>query len=172
MPEVILVDNQDNPIGTMEKMEAHRKGLLHRAFSVFLFHPDGRMLLQQRAMEKYHSPGLWTNACCSHPLPGESLEDAAQRRLVEEIDLSCPLRYHSHLLYLTELEGGMVEHEYDHVFIGITERPPKPNPAEVMATEYLSPAAIHASMNENPDLYTVWFRLLFERVADAMRDVA
>src|SRR5687768_10210348 len=118
MEEVILVDLLDNPIGTMEKMEAHRKGELHRAFSVLVFNSKGEMLLQKRSKKKYHSGGLWTNSCCSHPLPGEKIEVAASRRLKEEMGIDLMPRFSYKFIYRTDLDNALVEHEYDHVLIG------------------------------------------------------
>lgn len=120
--QVILVNELDQETGLMEKMEAHEKGLLHRAFSVFIMNDQGDMLLQQRALDKYHSGGLWTNACCSHPLPGEAVEAAAHRRLSEEMGFDCPLRELFQFTYRTEFDNGLIEHEYDHVWTG-TEHP-------------------------------------------------
>src|SRR4249919_2599143 len=113
--EVILVNEQNEAIGTMEKMEAHRKALLHRAFSVFIFNSKGEMLLQQRALNKYHSGGLWTNACCSHPRPGELIEDAATRRLKEELGFETPLKKIFQFTYQASFDNGLTEHEFDHV---------------------------------------------------------
>ena len=118
MEEVILVNEQDEQTGTIEKMEAHRKALLHRAFSVFIFNGKGEMLLQQRAMGKYHSPGLWTNACCSHPRPGEEVETAAFRRLKEEMGIETSLKKIFDFIYRTEFDNGLTEYEFDHVYIG------------------------------------------------------
>src|SRR5215475_1033999 len=116
--EVILVDEDDFQVGTMEKMEAHRKALLHRAFSVFIFNTKGEMLLQQRALNKYHSAGLWTNACCSHPAPGESTLDAAEKRLLEEMGFITPLQEIFEFTYKTEFDNGLTEYEFDHVVVG------------------------------------------------------
>lgn len=118
MEEVILVNEKDEPIGTMEKLEAHQKGALHRAFSVFLFNPKGELLLQRRALHKYHSAGLWTNTCCSHPRPGEETSAAAHRRLKEEMGMEADLRFMTSFQYRSEFENGLTEHEFDHVFIG------------------------------------------------------
>ena len=130
--QLILVDEQDNPIGTCEKMEAHRKGLLHRAFSVFIFDAQGRMLLQQRALSKYHSGGLWTNACCSHPFPGEDNLTAATRRLQEELGFTTSLRKAFDFYYRAAFDNGLTEHEFDHVFVGQYEGTLEVNPQEVM----------------------------------------
>src|SRR3954470_13284590 len=121
MEQVILVNEKDQAIGTMEKMEAHRKGVLHRAFSVFIFDRHGKMLLQQRAFHKYHSGGLWTNACCSHPLPGEDIESAAHRRLYEEMGFQTPLKKIFDFTYKADFRNGLTEYEFDHVFTGYYE---------------------------------------------------
>lgn len=151
-------------MGTMEKMEAHVKGVLHRAISVFIFNSKGEMLLQQRAHGKYHSPGLWTNTCCSHPAPGEASLAAAERRLQEEMGLTCRLEHAFWFQYKASFDNGLIEHELDHVFIGHTDETPTPNPEEAASWQYASPAAIREEMEENPARYTVWFRLLAERV--------
>src|SRR5687768_1222605 len=134
--EVILVNERDEAIGKMEKMEAHRKALLHRAFSVFIFNSNGDMLLQQRADNKYHSAGLWTNACCSHPLPGEETASAAARRLHEELGFSTPLRKAFTFTYRSDFENGLTEHEIDHVFTGIFDGEVFPNESEVKNYTY------------------------------------
>src|SRR5687768_14206462 len=138
LPPVILVNEQDEPVGTMEKLEAHQKGLLHRAFSVFVVNKNGEMLLQQRAQDKYHSGGLWTNTCCSHPLPGENVLDASHRRLMEEMGFDCPLREIFSFTYRAEFDNGLTEHEFDHVFFGEYDGEVIPDTAEVQATRYLS----------------------------------
>src|SRR5215470_11031187 len=125
--EIILVDEKDRSIGVMEKLEAHRKGLLHRAFSVFIFNSKGEMLLQQRSDEKYHSGGLWTNACCSHPAPGEDINTAAIRRLNEELGFTTSLTKIFDFIYQSSFENGLTEHEFDHVFIGLHDEPIHPD---------------------------------------------
>src|SRR5678809_1244437 len=134
--QVVLVNERDEPIGVMEKMEAHQKGLLHRAFSVFIFDSNGKMLLQQRASEKYHGAHLWTNACCSHPMPGEELMVAAQRRLQEEMGFTTELVEIFSFIYRAQVENNLVEHELDHVFAGQYERKILPDPHEVSAFYY------------------------------------
>ena len=129
--EVILVDEQDQEIGVMEKMEAHRQGLLHRAFSVFIFNEKGEMLLQQRSLDKYHSGGLWTNACCSHPRPGEDIQRAAQRRLHEELGFVTSIEEIFDFIYKSPFDNGLTEHEFDHVFIGVYDDVIEPNQKEV-----------------------------------------
>lgn len=161
MTEVILVDDQDNAIGAMEKMEAHRKALLHRAFSVFIFNGDGQMLLQQRAVTKYHSPGLWTNACCSHPLPGEDTMQAALRRLQEEMGFSTPLQKIFDFVYRTPFDNGLTEYEFDHVFSGTYTGIIVPNPDEVEDYCFKSMQEIKETMEQQPHRYTSWFSIAF-----------
>jgi isopentenyl-diphosphate Delta-isomerase len=162
--EVILVNEQDEPVGLMEKMEAHRKGLLHRAFSVFIFDEQGRMLLQQRALAKYHGGGLWTNACCSHPYPDEPVDVAARRRLKEELGFTVPVDEIFAFTYRAEVENGLVEHEYDHVFAGHFSGALEPNPDEVAGYRYASLDEIRESLQTGPEAYTTWFRIAFPRV--------
>ncbi|RYY71926.1 MAG: isopentenyl-diphosphate Delta-isomerase [Chitinophagaceae bacterium] len=164
MSEVILVNQEDESIGTMEKMQAHREGLLHRAFSIFIFNSDGDMLIQQRAASKYHSAGLWTNACCSHPLPGEETAEAAKRRLMEEMGFVTGLEKIFVFTYRTEFDNGLTEHEVDHVFIGTYEGEIKPDPEEVDNYAYLSMDAIRLSMIREPHLYTSWFKIAFPKL--------
>lgn len=162
--QVILVTAGDEPIGVMEKMEAHRQGLLHRAFSVFIFDSDGRMLLQQRAPEKYHGGLLWTNACCSHPYPGESVEAAAERRLGEELGFTAPLKKIFSFTYKTAVENNLIEHEYDHVFAGEYEDEIAPNGNEVNAYAYHSMEEINAFLKQRPNEFTTWFKLAFPQI--------
>jgi isopentenyl-diphosphate Delta-isomerase len=164
--EVILVNERDEPTGTMEKMEAHRKGLLHRAFSVFVFNSRGEMLLQQRAEKKYHSGGLWTNACCSHPLPGEHTPDAANRRLREEMGFATKLDEVFDFVYRHRFENGLIEHEYDHVFTGFYEGMIAPDADEVQDYCYLPMPKIEESLRRNPEKFTAWFLLAFERISE------
>ena len=163
-PEVILVNEQDEAIGTMPKMEAHEKGVLHRAFSVFIFDGEGRMLLQQRATTKYHGAHLWTNACCSHPYPGEVTAAAAQRRLQEELGFVVPLQPIFSFTYKAEVENGLTEHEFDHVFAGHYEKDIYFNKAEVAAVRYQSMNDIKAELAAAPQLFTTWFRLAFPTI--------
>ncbi|MCF6405391.1 isopentenyl-diphosphate Delta-isomerase [Chitinophaga filiformis] len=167
--QVILVNELDQETGLMEKMEAHEKGLLHRAFSVFILNDQGDMLLQQRALDKYHSGGLWTNACCSHPLPGETVEAAAHRRLSEEMGFDCPLHELFQFTYRTEFDNGLIEHEYDHVWAGTYNGAINPDPREVHAYQYLPVNEIIRLMAEVPGQFTSWFRLAFPRVIDQLR---
>ncbi|MBS1564670.1 MAG: isopentenyl-diphosphate Delta-isomerase [Bacteroidetes bacterium] len=159
--DIILVNEQDEQIDTMDKMQAHRKALLHRAFSVFIFNSKGEMLLQKRAAGKYHSPGLWTNACCSHPRPGESTESAAIRRLQEELGFAVPLRKLFDFVYKTDFDNGLSEHEFDHVFAGTYDGALSPDAGEVQDYCFKSRRAIRDSLAVRPDLYTVWFRIAF-----------
>lgn len=162
--QLILVDEQDRPLGTCEKMEAHQKGLLHRAFSIFVFNPQGQMLLQQRALDKYHSGGCWTNACCSHPFPTEENHQAALRRLQEEMGFTTPLTKVFDFCYRAELENGLIEHEFDHVFVGIYEGPVSINRNEAMDYCYQSMPEIEENIALFPSRYTPWFRIAFSRV--------
>lgn len=164
--KVILVDTRDRVTGTMEKMEAHEKAVLHRAFSVFLFNLKGEMLLQQRALTKYHSGGLWTNACCSHPAPGEETATAARRRLGEELGLDLEVNKVFDFVYRAEFDNGLTEHEFDHVFTGSWEGPIQFNPDEVMAIRYLSMESLRESMEKEPEIYTAWFRIAFPRIEE------
>jgi isopentenyl-diphosphate Delta-isomerase len=164
MEQVILVDREDRVTGTMEKLEAHRTGALHRAFSVFIFNTRGEMLLQKRALEKYHSPGLWTNACCSHPRPGETSLDAANRRLNEEMGLKTELHFKTTFIYRSDFENGLIEHELDHVFTGITENVPKINITEVADYKWLSTDQIKDLIKKDPETFTTWFRIAMENI--------
>ena len=166
MEKVILVDENDNELGSMEKIEAHQKSVLHRAISVFVVNHNGEWLLQRRAFHKYHSPGLWTNTCCSHPFPGEKSIEAAHRRLKEEMGLQTNLKEIFHFTYREKLDNNMTEHELDHVFLGFTDQKPKINSDEVEAWKYISYNDISAEINKNPENYTVWFRKIMERVND------
>lgn len=170
MHELILVNEQDEPIGVMEKMEAHQKGLLHRAFSVFLFDHAGNMLLQQRADSKYHSPGLWTNACCSHPMPGEETLDAAHRRVQQELGIAAPLKSAFQFMYRSGFDNGLIEHEYDHVFVGQYEGAFHLDPLEVKAITYESMETVRASLKIAPEQYTVWFKIAFPLLEEWMHN--
>lgn len=161
---VILVDEFDNELGTMEKMEAHIEAVLHRAFSVFIFNEKNELMLQQRALSKYHSPGLWTNTCCSHPREGETTQDAAHRRMMEEMGFDCDFEEAFSFTYLADVGGGLIEHEYDHVFIGRGNQEPVINPEEVNDWTWKSMAAIRDEIASDPDRYTVWFKIAFDEV--------
>jgi isopentenyl-diphosphate Delta-isomerase len=167
---VILVDSADRETGTMEKIEAHRKGVLHRAFSVFITDSSGMLLLQQRAAHKYHSPGLWTNTVCSHPRPGESIHEAADRRLHEEMGLSCEMKQSFTFIYKAEFDNGLTEHELDHVLVGVCDDKPVPNPGEVDGYKYADLDFLSDDIESNPDDYTVWFRIAYPRVKNILKD--
>lgn len=160
MEHVILVDAHDNETGVMEKMEAHVKGVLHRAFSVLVFNTKGEMLIQKRAECKYHSAGLWTNTCCSHPRPGERIEEAARRRLQEEMGLDLfPERAYS-FIYRVELDGGLIENELDHVLTATYDGAPSMNPNEVQDWKYINLAELKTRMETHPHEFTHWFKLI------------
>ncbi|MGN7989778.1 isopentenyl-diphosphate Delta-isomerase [Pedobacter sp. 22226] len=167
--QVILVDQNDVPVGQMEKMEAHEKGLLHRAFSVFIFNSKNELLLQQRALSKYHSGGLWTNTCCSHPRMGETNMDAANRRLKEEMGMDCELDYLFKFTYKAKFEDGLTEHEVDHVFFGTSDELPLINPVEVETFKYISLEALAADIELNPGLYTPWLRICLDEVMEHVK---
>lgn len=158
MDEVILVDAADNAVGAAEKYAAHAAGLLHRAFSVIVLDSAGRMLLQQRARHKYHSGGLWSNTCCSHPRPGEGTEVAAHRRLVEEMGFDCALERVHGFVYRAEVGNDLIEHEYDHVFVGRCDALPRCDPLEVEAWRWIEPHSLMRLVARRPDLFTYWFR--------------
>ena len=160
--QVILVNEKDEPIGLMGKMEAHEKGLLHRAFSVFVFNSKQEVLLQQRAACKYHSPNLWTNTCCSHPRVGETNQQAGERRLQEEMGLQVPLQEVFSFIYKAPFDNGLTEHEYDHVLIGYSDAQPQINPEEVASWKWLSLEAIKEDILQAPEQYTAWFKIIFE----------
>ena len=164
MERVILVDENDTPLGTMEKMEAHEKGVLHRAFSVFIFNSNGDMLLQQRALSKYHSGGLWTNTCCSHPRENETTVDAAHRRLQEEMGFDCEINKEFDFIYKKQLDKGLTEHELDHVFIGKYEGEVKFNPEEVNAYSYKPVQEVLSEVLRFPKKYTEWFKICLNEV--------
>lgn len=159
-----MVDERDREIGTMEKLAAHREGALHRAISVFIFDEQDRLLLQQRAAHKYHSANLWTNTCCSHPLPKENTMDAAHRRLREEMGMEASLSFAFSFQYHAVFSNGLTEHELDHVFIGHCNQPPVPNPMEVADFRWLSLSDIRHDVLTHPDGYTAWFKLIYQRV--------
>jgi isopentenyl-diphosphate delta-isomerase len=158
--QVILVDEQDREIGLMEKHEAHRKGALHRAFSVFIFNSQGELLLQRRAFGKYHSEGLWTNTCCSHPNPEEDIIAAGNRRLHEEMGLTCELRASFSFIYKAELDNGFTEFELDHVLIGHSDETPHLNTNEAMSFKWMKLDELKRSADEHPAMYTEWFKII------------
>lgn len=157
-----MVDDNDIEVGVMEKMEAHLTGTMHRAISVFVFNEKGEYLLQQRAQQKYHSAGKWSNTCCSHPRPGEDLLDAAQRRLKEEMGMECKLAFWFSFKYRAELDHGLVENEYDHVFMGISNDLPRPHPTEVSSFKYIGRADLEEDLIRNPEHYSEWFKICLQ----------
>ena len=159
---VILVDEQDNQLGLMPKMEAHEKAVLHRAFSVFIFNSDGDLMLQQRAAHKYHSPLLWTNTCCSHQIDGESNIEAGKRRLLEEMGFSTELKEVFSFIYKAPFDNGLTEHELDHVMVGYFDGVPEVNPEEVASFKWMSLEAIKEDIELHPNLYTAWFKIIFK----------
>jgi len=164
---VVLVDNEDREVGVASKLDAHQQGQLHRAFSVLVFDASGDMLLQRRAAVKYHSAGLWSNSCCGHPRPGEDLRSAAERRLREELGLDVALQHDFSFIYQAALEGGMHEHELDHVFVGRSDAEPVPDPAEVSEYRRVSPRTLVDEMSAAPAAFTVWFHILMGRLSDS-----
>jgi len=164
MEYVVLVDDQDNAIGTMEKQQAHVEGLLHRAFSIFIFNSERKLLLQKRASSKYHCGGLWTNACCSHPRENENTLDAAIRRLEEEMGMQCSLKPIFTFMYKAEFDNGLTEHEFDHVFFGESNQTPKINTEEVEAYRYIAMEDLQQEVKEFPEKFTPWFIIALNRV--------
>jgi isopentenyl-diphosphate delta-isomerase len=162
--QVILVNEADEAIGTMEKMEAHLKGVLHRAFSVFIFNNKNEMLLQQRSDDKYHSAGLWTNACCSHPAPGEETKTAALRRLEEEMGFSVPLEEIFSFTYRASFSNGLTEHEYDHVFIGNYDGAVNPDSREVKNYAFRSVSDIQQMLEKEQQNFSAWFVIAFPKI--------
>jgi isopentenyl-diphosphate delta-isomerase len=160
---VILVDEQDNEIGVMEKLRAHELGKLHRAFSVFIFNDKKELLLQQRAINKYHSGGLWTNTCCSHPSPNETIKDAAIRRLYEEMGMTCDLKIINNFIYKTEFENGLIEHEFDYILTGISKSTPQINKTEVESYKWQQISEIQNDINLNPNQFTTWFKIAIQK---------
>jgi isopentenyl-diphosphate delta-isomerase len=163
---VILVDKNDQVIGYGEKLEVHKKGLLHRAFSIFIFNSRGEILLQKRSSEKYHSPTLWSNACCSHPSAEETMESSAHRRLQEEMGIQCSLEHLFSFIYRAELENSMIEHEVDHVFLGRYDGPITPNPKEVEEFKWMKLKDLSRDINQNPDKYTEWLKIILSEILD------
>ena len=164
MEMLILVDKEDNQIGTGEKMEVHRAGTLHRCFSIFIFNSQGNVLMQKRALTKYHSGGLWTNTCCSHPRVGENLDNSTHRRLVEEMGFDCDMKEVFTFIYRAELDQGLTEHEYDHVYVGTYDGVVAPNPEEADGYEWEKIETIKEDMEKNPARYTVWSIIAFKEL--------
>ncbi len=172
--EVILVNSLDEEIGTMEKMEAHKKGLLHRAFSVFVFNSKNELLIQKRALGKYHSEGLWTNTCCSHPSPSESILQAAERRLMEEMGMACELKSTFSFIYNVDLDQGLKEHELDHIVIGKSNNDPILNLDEASDFNWISIVDIKKDMSVFPAKYTSWFKIIlndhFDELTESLKE--
>jgi len=168
--KVILVNSNDEPIELMPKMEAHEKALLHRAFSVFVINSNNELMLQQRALQKYHSPGLWTNTCCSHQRDGEENIEAGLRRLQEEMGFETPLEYLFNFIYKAPFDNGLTEHELDHVMLGRYEGEPSINPEEVASWKWMDIDLIHADLINNPADYTVWFAIIFDRFYNHLKE--
>jgi len=163
---VILVDSNDNEIGVMEKMEAHSKGMLHRAFSVFIFNSKGELLLQKRASSKYHSKDLWTNTCCSHPAPNDKIENSVHERLKFEMGIDAPLKELFSFTYKSELGNDLTEHEFDHIFVGVTDEKPKLNSEEASESKWVDLITLKKDVQQNADQYTSWFKLLISQYVD------
>jgi isopentenyl-diphosphate delta-isomerase len=161
---LILVDENDNVTGSMNKLATHQSGMLHRAFSIFIFNQKGEILLQQRADKKYHSAGLWSNTCCSHPLKGEIIDDAVSRRLKEEMGLECNTQFQFSFIYKAALENGLTEHELDHVYFGKSDDIPVPDPNEVKDWQYVHPEKLKEEMISHPHKYSVWLKICFPKV--------
>ncbi|MBT7624260.1 MAG: isopentenyl-diphosphate Delta-isomerase [Flavobacteriaceae bacterium] len=161
--KVILVDKNDNQLGLMEKIEAHEKAILHRAFSIFILNENNELLLQKRGINKYHSPGLWTNTCCSHPRNGEDVIDAGIRRLKEEMGFVTKLSSLLSFIYKAEFDNGLTEHEFDHVLIGKYSSNPIINELEVCDWKWIDLDVLSQDILDNPEIYTVWFKIIFEK---------
>ncbi len=168
--EVILVNVNNEQIGTMPKMEAHEKAVLHRAFSVFILNKKGETMLQQRAAHKYHSPLLWTNTCCSHQRVGETNIQAGKRRLQEEMGFSTDLKELFSFIYKAPFDNGLTEHELDHVMVGYYEDAPVMNTNEVASWKWMKPEAIKEDIKSNPHIYTAWFKIIFEKFYQHLLD--
>lgn len=170
MQQIVLVNENDERIGVMEKMEAHQKALLHRAYSIFIFNNKGELLMQKRSENKYHSGGLWTNTCCSHPRPNETNVHGATRRLKEEMGFTTKMEKAFDFIYKAEFDNGLTEHEFDHVLIGNYDGKVDPDPNEVAEWKYMSLEDIEKDLEANPDKYTVWFKIAFPKLLDWMRE--
>ena len=163
---LILVDENDNEIGLMDKLSVHQTASLHRAFSLFIFNTKGELLLQQRADEKYHSAGLWSNTCCSHPIHGEPMADTIHRRLEEEMGIKCDLEFKFSFIYKAELENNLTEHEFDHVYFGFSDNLPNPNPSEVKAWKYIAVPDLIRDINIHPSHYSAWLNTCLPKVSE------
>jgi len=167
--KVVLVDENDNEVGTMDKLTVHHQGVLHRALSVFVFDPDGKLIIQRRALHKYHSPGKWANTCCSHPRVDENVEKAAHRRLMEEMGFDTRLKKVFSFVYKADVGDGLIEHELDHVLIGTFDGQPKVNPDEVDTWKAIDMNDLKQDVRANPEDYAEWFKIIFERVDEFYR---
>lgn len=161
--QVVLVNEKDEKIGLMPKQEAHVKGVLHRAFSVFIFNSKNELMLQQRAFEKYHTPGLWANTCCSHQRDGESSIEAGKRRLMEEMGFTTDLKETTTFIYKAPFDNGLTEHELDHILVGSYEADPQINPEEVASWKWMDLEEVRDDIKNNPDIYTPWFKIIFDK---------
>ena len=170
MEQVVLVDENDSEVGLMEKLQAHEEGRLHRAFSVLIFNDKNEMLIHKREKNKYHCGGLWTNACCSHPRQNESPEAAAKRRLQEEMGFTTDVNFIASFVYKAEFENGLTEHEFDHLFIGIFNDEPNPNPKEVEDWKFIALDELVKDVNKHPNKYTAWFiTIIKEQLSNALK---
>lgn len=169
--QVVQVDENDNDVKFVPKLEAHFSGVLHRAVSVLIFDRDGKWMLQKRASDKYHSSGLWSNTCCSHPFPYEDAKVAAERRLHEEMGISCPLEKQYSFQYRAEFDNGLIEHELDHVFVGITDDIPNPNPEEVSEWRMISTTELENELRENPESFSEWFKIIVPKIINTYQPI-
>lgn len=167
---LILVDENDNEIGVMEKMSAHTSGKLHRAFSVFIFNSKGELLLQQRADNKYHSGGLWTNTCCSHPIDGQIINYTIQKRLKEEMGMECETNFQFSFIYKSEFGNGLTEHELDHVYFGTTDKEPELNSEEAKDWKYISLKELEKDINKNPEDFSAWLKICLPEVIKKVKE--
>lgn len=163
---IILVNEDDEQVGIQDKFSVHQLGLLHRAFSVFVFNSKNELILQQRADNKYHSPGLWTNTCCSHPIPGEKTIDACHRRLMEEMSLSCELRHVFSFIYRCKFPNGLIENEFDHVYVGYSDHIPVLNKNEAKDWKYITINNLEREIELQPDNFTEWLKICFPRLIE------
>lgn len=168
---LILTDEKDHCVGMMEKQLTHRLGLMHRAFSIFIFNTRGEILLQQRAHDKYHSGGLWSNACCGHPRFGENLTEAVERRLGEEMGMQCATHFAFSFIYKVAFENGLIENEYDHVFVGTSNDVPLPNKAEVAGWKYMSLSSMQHDIDQNPGNYSSWMKICLPLVINHFKSL-
>jgi isopentenyl-diphosphate delta-isomerase len=161
--KVVLVDEKDKEIGIEEKIKAHREGKLHRAFSIFIFNSKGELLLQKRAKSKYHSGGLWSNTCCSHPRPKETMEEAVKRRLKEEMGIECEFKFFDKIIYKAKV-GDLIENEIDYIFVGNFDGNPKPSKDEVEDWKWIKLDDLKDDIKKNPEKYTPWLKIILSKV--------